>query len=275
MSDNPDNSENFDEIIQEYRKAMRVLQKQMQPAINYKIKISEDMKRITNHWRSTPKINIDWGEVAEDLKKFDELLSLLAKKGWVIPTYFLEEYNFRDIPMFNKHNVDNINKLMVSFYVRSDYKYLFKELDNLENEVMKGFSSQVHKVKTILKTDMRNYTLCMPVLFSILDGMFIEFIRVDLSEYEEEPNNISLNNHSLNIVKKHHLKEDEMISVTNSLLESMFKAIPSKFKSTNFREVNQHYSRHSVLHGAMAPDEYPFIEFIKLVNLCSVFAMFI
>lgn len=257
--------------------------KSIKPILDYNEQISnvitKNYRAIFEAIKTNPIFKIDWKEVSDAayqlLKEFDITLSNLSDDGWVLPTYYMSETNLNALNYINDLNEKEINKRMVSFYIRSDYKYLFEELDNLEEQTLEGFTNQVRKIKNVLETDMRNYTLCVPVLFTLLDGMYIKILGAELNEYEKEPNKITLSKYTLEFVKEHHLGEEDGLSYTKMILKNMFRAIEHKLTYTDFKKGDQLYSRHSVLHGAMSPDNYPFIEFLKLINLCSLFALLI
>lgn len=271
------------EMIQQIQLPINEVLKSIRPIIDYNEQMSktirESYKGISEIIRTNPAFKIDWKKISEEayqqLKLFDITLINLSNNGWVLPTYYMFESDSSALNYIDGLSDIEVNKRMVSFYIRADYKYLFKELDNLEDRTTEGFSNQVKKVKNILKADMENYTVCMPVLFTLLDGMYIKALGAELDEYDEEPDKVTLSKYTLRFVKEHHLGKEEGLSHTKIILKNMFISIEDKLANTNFKNGDQHYSRHSVLHGAMSPDNYPFIEFIKLVNLCSLFALII
>lgn len=270
-------------MIEQIQLPINEVLKSIRPIIDYNDHISktirESYKRISEIIRTNPAFKIDWKKISEtayqQLKLFDSTVTNLSNNGWVLPTYYMFESDSSALNYINGLSDIEVNKRMVSFYIRADYKYLFKELDNLENQTAEGFSNQVKKVKNMLKADIENYTICMPVLFTLLDGMYIKALGSELDDYAEVPNKITLSNYTLGLVKEHHLGKEEGLSHTKIILKNMFISIEHKLVYTNFKNGDQHYSRHSVLHGVMSPDNYPFIEFIKLVNLCSLFALII
>jgi len=238
--------------------------------------VGESFGALIEAIKSAEIYEIDWEKVSEELQEFDYTSRKLSTEGWAIPTYYLLEEDFSHLNYMNNLDDQELNEHLKSFYVSSDYKNLFYELNNLNNKVLEGFSSQVEKMENILKADMDNYTLCIPVLFTILDGMFMEFIRSVLSEFEEEPKNIYISKTSMESIKKHYqLNNEEEISLMKIVFTNTLEAITPKFNFTNFKKGHKYYSRHSVLHGAMVADDYPFIEFLKLVNVCSLFSTFL
>lgn len=175
----------------------------------------------------------------------------------------------------------DIDKQMVSYFTRNDFCYLYSELSGLAEGSHPKFKKQIYKMINILKSDINNYTLAIPVLYSWLEFEFWLYFEPHYNEMVKEKGKRQVSNiaNKYNLetslrIEKELQKETGRKGFYQSSKIFTLNLTLEHFVRSDFDSDIKTLNRHAVLHGRMFPDDYKFIEFLKLVSLCNSFTIF-
>jgi len=245
------NSKNLNELQSSWTKALRNV-------IPFENHLADSILTL----QKSVKVSLE--KSMEELKQkhpeYKMVLDGMTSLGWTVSdataTYVFDE-------LIGK-NAKDIDGYLLDYYSANGYELLFEELDNVISGLDKGYRKQLVRIKKILKDDINNYIIAIPILFSNIEYMF--FDREGALNKDGSLSSRIVNREINNA------DEDEFIGVFPISLKSTLTVLAKIFKNGSKFEKgvdNSEYSRHSVLHGRYNPSRLNISMLVKLIVLMS------
>ncbi|WP_280737384.1 MULTISPECIES: hypothetical protein [unclassified Enterococcus] len=196
----------------------------------------------------------------ERFPKLNKFYDRCIEIGWVPPANAIFYGESVEIP---KNEDEDLNQFFIDFLTENDYFRLFELLEELEVNLPPGYNEEIKKAIKILKIDMTNFSVLIPMLFSFLDMLctYQNYRSLDNSKYTNVKEVKALIEERKKLLEES--KETLLLIQKNAL-----SVLKEYFRSISFEEPAV-FNRNFVQHGRINPSKYSMEDFLKLVSLCN------